>query len=184
MISFKRGKMIVPNRMPKMNVSSLRKGVNREMKKILVLIVAALMALGFSLPALANGPIATANLITDGGDNPTDIGDLTVTYASGVFTVAYSIDSPWEIVETHVYIGSTAPAKSAPGRFPYVAGDIPFAGTGTVYMAAHAEVRRQTGVDEFLNPIYMYETVWAQTGVDHPIGKGKNWATYFEFTLD
>jgi len=176
-----------------MNGSSLRKGVNREMKKILVLIVAALMALGFSLPALANGP--TANLITDGGDNPTDIGDLTVTYAPGapgVFTVAYSIDSPWEIVETHVYIGSTTPTKSSPGKFPYAAGDITFdVGEATsVYIAAHAEVKKPlldlNGLPVLdLNglPIYVYETVWAQTGTDTRIGKSANWATCFAFTL-
>ena len=179
--------MIVSNRMPKMNGSSLRKGVNREMKKILVLVLAALMALGFSLPALANGP--TANLITDGGDTPTDIGDLNISYSevipeAGEFNVVYSVDAPWEIVETHVYIGLNPPKKSAPGRFPYVAGDIPFAGTGKVYIAAHAEVRMDTGeLDGLGNPIYMYETVWAQTGTDYPIARGCKWATYFEYTL-
>ena len=153
------------------------------MKKVLAILIVAAMALCFSATALAAVP--TANLITDGGDNPTDIGNLTVTYASGEFTVEYSIDSPWEIVETHVYIGSQPPAKSSPGRFQYVAGVIPFATSGdTAYIAAHAEVRMDTGeVDEFDNAIYAYETVWAQTGTDVRIGKGANWATYFEFPL-
>ena len=154
------------------------------MKKVLAILIVAAMALCFSATALAAVP--TANLITDGGDNPTDIGNLTVTYASGEFTVEYSIDSPWEIVETHVYIGSQPPAKSSPGRFPYVAGDIKFDVTGLtkVYIAAHAEVMRDTGTKDILgNPIYEYETVWAQTGADVRIGKGANWATYFEFPL-
>ena len=154
------------------------------MKKVLAILIVAAMALCFSATALAAVP--TANLITDGGDNPTDIGNLTVTYASGEFTVEYSIDSPWEIVETHVYIGSQPPAKSSPGRFPYVAGDITFDVTGLtkVYIAAHAEVMRDTGaLDDLGNPIYEYETVWAQTGADVRIGKGANWATYFEFPL-
>ena len=153
------------------------------MKKVLAILIVAAMALCFSATALAAVP--TANLITDGGDNPTDIGNLTVTYASGEFTVEYSIDSPWEIVETHVYIGSQPPAKSSPGKFQYVAGVIPFATSGdTAYIAAHAEVRMDTGeVDEFDNAIYAYETVWAQTGTDVRIGKGANWATYFEFPL-
>jgi len=152
-------------------------------KKVLAILIVAAMALCFSATALAAVP--TANLITDGGDNPTDIGNLTVTYASGEFTVEYSIDSPWEIVETHVYIGSQPPAKSSPGKFQYVAGVIPFATSGdTAYIAAHAEVRMDTGeVDEFDNAIYAYETVWAQTGTDVRIGKGANWATYFEFPL-
>lgn len=155
------------------------------MKKVLaILLVVVVMALGFAAPALAAD--LTANLITDGGDNPTDIGNLTVTYASGNFTVEYSIESPWQIVETHVYIGSQPPAKSSPGRFPYVAGDIKFDVTGLtkVYIAAHAEVMRDTGTKDILgNPIYEYETVWAQTGADVRIGKGANWATYFEFPL-
>jgi hypothetical protein len=156
-------------------------------KKVLaILLVVVVMALGFGAPALAAD--LTANLITDGGDNPTDIGDLSVTYdsVSGNFTAAYNIDSPWEIVETHVYIGSQPPAKSSPGRFPYMAGDIPFDVTGLtkVYIAAHAEVRMDTGLlDDLGNPIYAYESVWAQTGTDFAIGKGANWATYFEFTL-
>ena len=154
------------------------------MKKVLaILLVVVVMALGFAAPALAAD--LTANLITDGGDNPTDIGNLTVTYASGNFTVEYSIESPWQIVETHVYIGSQPPAKSSPGKFQYVDGVIPFATSGdTAYIAAHAEVRMDTGeVDEFDNAIYAYETVWAQTGTDVRIGKGANWATYFEFPL-
>jgi len=157
------------------------------MKKVLAILFVAVMvgvmAVGFSAPALAD---TTANLITDGRDNPTDIGDLSVTYVPGTFTVTYTIDplTDWEIVETHVYIGNGAPAKSSPGKFLYVAGDINFTPSGsTVCIAAHAEVRMIIGFDIDQNPIYAYESVWAQTGSDTPIGKGANWATYFVFTL-
>ena len=97
----------------------------------------------------------------------------------------YFIDAPWEIVKTHVYIGNVAPDKSAPGRFPYEAGEIEFTPSGgSVYIAAHAEIRIDTGqVDEFDNRIYVYESVWAQTGTDFAIGKGANWATYFEYEI-
>lgn len=153
------------------------------MKKLLSIILAVVVTLCIAAPAMAAD--VTADLITDGGDisTATDIGDLDVTYNGDVFTIEYFIDLPWEIVETHVYIGSEPPAKHSPGKFPYEAGDITFYSTGEqVYIAAHAEVRMDTGeVDELGNPVYLYETVWAQTDTNFPIGKGANWATYFEF---
>jgi hypothetical protein len=144
---------------------------------------------------ISTAPFVGANLITDGGDNPTDIGDLAVSYSEtgpgdtndGKFTVAYSIDSPWEIVETHVYIGSSAPKKHAPGRFPYKEGVISFdADAGVpVYIAAHAEVRRWIPPVGETPGYWYYETVWAQTGDDvlfRSTGKGNKWATYFSWT--
>lgn len=130
-------------------------------------------------------PNKTADLITDGGDNPTDVGDLKITYDAEEFNVEYIIDAPWEIVETHVYIGDVAPVKSNPGKFPYEAGDIVYDVEleESVYIAAYAEIRIQTGLDEFGNPVYVYEGVWAQTGTDYEIGKGANWATYFEYPI-
>lgn len=126
------------------------------------------------------------NLITDGGDNPTDVGDLHVSYYNGVFHIEYTVDAPWEVVQTHVYIGEEEPAKSAPGRFPYSAGSISITiDEFPVFIAAHAEIRMDTGdLDEYGNPIYAYESVWAQDGVsDESIGKGANWATYFEYQI-
>jgi len=123
----------------------------------------------------------TADLITDGGDNPTDVGDLKVTHDAGVFNVEYILDAPWEIVDTHVYIGTNPPSKSSPGKFPYTTGDIDFGSAPPVYIAAHATIRMQTGVDKHGNPVYSYAGVWAQTGDDTPIGRGANWATYFEY---
>ena len=161
------------------------------MKKLLSLCIAVVMALGLSVPVFA-AEVETADLITDGGDvlTATDVGDLSVDYTAGNITVSYAIDSltDWEIVETHVYIDTTAPKKHSPGKFPYVADEPVEVPDGTlIYIAAHAEIMRDTGeVDEYGEPIYEYETVWAQTG-DNDIlfrdtGKGNKWATYFTYT--
>jgi hypothetical protein len=160
------------------------------MKKLIILFMAIVTALCLSVPAFA-AEVATADLITGGGNvsAAADVGDLSVDYTSGNITVSYSIDpsTGWEIVETHVYVGTTAPAKHSPGRFPYVA-DEPVAVPGgtLIYIAAHAETMRDTGlVDEYDQPIYEYESVWAQTGDDtlfRDTGKGNKWATYFTYT--
>jgi hypothetical protein len=130
-------------------------------------------------------PPPTADLVIDGGENATDVGDLNLTYDAGVFNVDYSVDAPWEIVETHVYIGDDLPKKSAPGTFPYQEGEIEFTPEGdSVCIAAYAEVRMDTGdVDENGNPVYIYEGMWAQADVNITIGKGGNWATCFIYEL-
>jgi len=89
------------------------------------------------------------------------------------------------------------PSKSAPGRFPYkneelggAASDlyeidlatIDLDGDGVVYIAAHAELIRQIGIDpDTQEPIFEDESAWAQG--DKPIGKGSNWATCFTVEL-
>jgi hypothetical protein len=167
-----------------------RKEGEKEMKRLLVLLFVAVVALSFSIPVHAAD--ATANLMTGGRNNPIDIGDMNITYTYDGFNVEYYVDSPWEIVQTHVYIGFQPPTKSAPGKFPFKAGYIPFY-TGTasaVFIAANAEVRTQV-LNRFGNPrydkrgkpIYEYRTVWAQNGADTRIGKGANKATYFQFIL-
>lgn len=160
------------------------------MKKLIVLFVTLVMVLGLSVPAFA-AEVVTADLITDGGDvsTATDVGDLSVDYTSGNITVSYTIDplTGWEIVETHVYVGATIPRKHSPGRFTYVADEPVEVPDGTlIYIAAHAEIMRDTGeVDESGEPIYEYESVWAQTGDNDTLfrdtGKGNKWATYFTY---
>lgn len=152
--------------------------------------MAFVLILGTSVPAFA-AEVVTADLITDGGDvtTATDVGDLSVDYTSGNITVSYTIDplTGWEIVETHVYVDAAAPAKHSPGKFPYVADEPVEVPSGTlIYIAAHAEIMRDTGeVDDFEEPIYEYESVWAQTGDNDTLfrntGKGSKWATYFTF---
>lgn len=161
------------------------------LKKLLSLFMAAIMVIGFGVPVLAS-EVETADLITDGGDilTATDVGDLSVDYTSGNITVSYSIDTStgWEIIETHVYVDTTVPTKHSPGKFPYVEDEPVEVPDGTlIYIAAHAEIMRDTGeVDEYGEPIYEYETVWAQTGDNDNLfrdtGKGNKWATYFTYT--
>ena len=171
------------------------------MKKVLFPILALVMALGLSLPALAADPVSTTvvDLIMDGGDTCTDIGDVTIDYYEtgpvvdtddGYFLVSYLI-TDLDIIsldETHVYLDLVVPAKHSPGKFPYMGGEVIILDVDEgdiVYIAAHAEVTWDTGeVDEVDGaPIYESETGWAQSrdGDDFPIGKGKNWATYFEW---
>jgi len=38
-------------------------------------------------------------------------------------------------------------------------------------------------VDEFGDPIYVYEGMWAQADSNIDIGKGDNWATCFMYEL-
>jgi hypothetical protein len=195
-ISFKRGKMIVPNRMPKMNGSSLRKGVNREMKKILVLMVAALMALGLVLPVSAE--TATKDLIADGRGTPQVVGNLTVASNGVNLVITYlvpAVTDGWGMTETHLYVGTGAPSQSAPGKFPYkkealadpttdtytiAYSEIGAVAGATIFIAAHAALQKP-GVDELDLPILLSETAWAAG--DTLIGKGKNWATYFTYVL-
>ena len=165
------------------------------MKKLLSLCMAVVMLLGFSIPALASVE-ATADLITDGGDNPTDVGDLVVNFdsASGNITVDFtSIVAPWELVETHVYISTVeAPQKHTPGKFPYIGGQSVNVGSGQlVYIAAHGEIRQWIPPEGEIPGYYIYETVWAQETEDGVIDntlirgngrKGNAWATFFTIT--
>ena len=161
------------------------------MKKVLFPILALVLVLGLSLPATAAiVNTTTVDLIMDGGDTCTVIGDVTINYYDdGTFTVIYNITGPAIISldETHVYLDLVAgPTKHSPGKFPYMAGEVIDLGVvyegNIVYIAAHAEVTWDTGeVDEALEPIYESETGWAQSGDDILIREKKNWATYFEW---
>jgi hypothetical protein len=137
--------------------------------------------------------VVAADLITEGRHNPKDLGDLFVSYLydsnhpekGEYFNVEYVLDPTWEIVNTQVYIGTTPPTRSSPGKFPYHAGDIIGIDLGDyattpVYIAAHAQIRKQTGVDKRGHPIYTHAGVWAQTGTDTLIDKGLG--TYFQYT--
>jgi len=104
--------------------------------------------------------------------------------------VTYTISSPWVLGDTHLYVGISAPTKSAPGRFPYgpedaVAGvyTIPlsdFPGETTLYIAAQAEVTNPDEIDPDTG-LPREETAWAD---GEEIRPGKNWAMYFEFEVD
>lgn len=165
------------------------------MKKLIVLLLVATLAVAMIptvVMAQASLPFMT-DLIADGRDTALDVGDLDVDTDG---TITFQIDeasTDWRLEETHLYVGDEAPAKSAPGQFLYkheelggAASDVYIVdlaaadldGDGIVYVAAHARLIIQNGVDpDTGDPIYVYETAWAQG--DEPIGKGKNWAMFF-----
>ena len=174
------------------------------MKKFIVISIVLLMLAGFAITSSAMDVI----LYTD---QVLPIGTLTVKVVGINLEVTYDItDSGWELLETHLYVGTDEPEKSAPGRFPYGPGDatdeqyirvytIPLVGplavfglvsgeVDTLYIAAHAEIGM---VYEDGTPVLdvpeigeqIEETAWALAEGGIPIGKGKNWATYFEFTF-
>jgi len=119
-----------------------------EMKKkllILTIALAALLVLAFGGTALAGSPV-TVPLYA--GQHYL-VGNVVVSDAGGYLTVQYNVTEPgWTLGETHVYVGLTAPKKSAPGQFPYKAGE-PVAVTAgkTYFIAAHAEVYKLCGYD-------------------------------------
>jgi len=174
---------------------------DRKVKKVLIPLVVALMALlvlGSVLPVSASDPTSVPlDLIIDGRETAQDIGDVVVTYdGAGQFNIVYTIIDPnWALVETHVYLDGAAPTKSAPGSFPYTAADTilltPLTGA-TVCVAAHAELQM---VDADGNPILhpatglpIEETGWAQSTDPNmpniPIRPGKNWATCIAWVPD
>jgi len=159
------------------------------MKKFIVLSIILLMLAGFAITSSAQEPMVVDLL----AGQTIKVGTLTVKVDGTDLVVTYSITEPgWELGETHLYVGTSVPAKSAPGQFPYgpeevVANEveyvIPFADFGElpVCIAAQAEVRKQTGVDPDTGElIYQEETAWAEGVLIRP---GKNWAMYFTFPL-
>lgn len=136
-------------------------------------------------------------MIADGRDTALDVGDLTVA-ADG--TITFQIDeasTAWRLEETHLYVGDEPPTKSSPGKFPYMhlelggavsdsySVDLAVAdvdGNGIIYIAAHAELIMIDEDPITGEPIYTYETAWAQG--DQSIGNGKNWATYFSVEVE
>ncbi len=164
------------------------------MKKFIVLSIVLLMLAGF---AITSSAMEVKTLVA--GQN-IDVGTLTVLIEDGHLVVRYDTNPEgceWELLETHLYVGNERPTKSAPGQFPYGAESehividevcfveyyIPlddFTLPDTLYIAAHAEVRKQIGVVED-EPIYQEETAWAEGETSIP--PGKNWATYFDFPV-
>lgn len=123
-------------------------------------------------------------------------GNVTVAVDGENLVVTYGATGGWEILETHLYVGTLPPTTSAPGQFPYkhegLGGAvtdtyiIPLSNLGvecgdTIYIAAHAALRKLTG-NVGGNPIYQQETGWGWGG-DGGIPFGNNWARYFSVTV-
>ena len=156
------------------------------MKRFIVLSIVLLMLAGFAMTSLAQDLVV--------GRQHIPVGELTLAIVAGNLEVTYSItDTEWELLETHLYVGTSAPTKSAPGRFPYGPEDavdgvyaIPladFGGVSPLYIAAHAKIGMIDGFGEPVldeNDEQITETVWAE---GTQIRTGKNWAMYFEFVV-
>jgi hypothetical protein len=156
------------------------------MKKFIVLSIVLLMLAGF-------GITSSAEVVTLLADQTIEVGTLTVEVVGGNLEVTYTITNPeWQLGETHLYVGTSIPTKSAPGRFPYGPGGAvytialtDFGGVFPLYIAAQAEIGKVDPVtgDPVLDPntgLQIEETAWAD-GIQ--IRSGKNWAMYFEFEL-
>jgi Ca-activated chloride channel family protein len=155
---------------------------------------------------LASVPIPQATIdvhpyVTDliaGGGNPKsaiDVGEVVVYNDLDYLYVKYKTTGGWSMTETHLHVATSAnaiPQKNGnptPGQFAYSNDHNPavtefeykipwtWAAGTTLYIAAHAVVQKQVGLDTECTPIYQTETAWAD-GDDFP---GKNWATYFEY---
>ena len=153
------------------------------MRKFIVISIVLLMLAGF-------GITSSADVVTLYADQIIDVGTLTVEVVGINLVVTYNITAPWELGETHLYVGTVAPTKSAPGRFPYGPEDavdgvytIPladFGGATTLYIAAQAEVTNPAEIDP-VTGLPREESVWADGDEIRP---GKNWAMCFTFVVD
>ena len=139
---------------------------------------------------------ATLTRILWAGQN-IPVGTLDVEIIDDDLVVTFTTLGGWTLTETHLYVGTSQPTKSAPGKFPYKQDHpggvtsytyiIPLEDIGNgprLYLAAHAVVEN----------LYkdLEETAWAK-GCKIPKGKngngrnGKNgkgnWAIYFFFDI-
>ncbi len=146
------------------------------MKKFIVLSIVLLMLAGFAITSSAMD-------VTLYAGQTINVGNLNVVVSGGNLVVTYAIDAPWVLVETHLYVGTSPPAKSAPGQFPYGPGGAVYTISLTelnaelgdiLYIAAHAVVTNTCEETAWARRCFNYD--W-----DFRIPPGKNWASYFEF---
>ncbi len=106
-----------------------------------------------------------------------------------MLTIYIFTDNGWALDETHIYVGTVAPKKSAPGQFPYKHEDLGNAlfdvyeislsdydvvCGNELFIAVHAVVK---GIDNE----YGEETAW---GAGDFIRADKNWAMYFTEAIE
>lgn len=151
------------------------------------------------------------SVAADGGVGCTELlagqtipaGEVCVEVESGDLVVTYTTENEWELIETHLWAGSTLAdmpqarnGNPKIGNFPYKSGDISgatihvfrlpltdFGLTGsetscdrtTVFLAAHAAVRKLDGSGG-----YQTETGW---GDGSNIVERGTWATFFSVEL-
>ena len=170
------------------------------MKRILLIVLSVVIALGITAtPFMAQDQLAEFTLWA-GQDINT--GSVYITIDGDTLSIDYGTIDGWEMTETHLYLDTSPPIKSAPGRFPYKHEDLGGVtedryivllselgiGPGdTIFVAAQAALQKlvvdENGapiLDEDDNPIYDEESGWAE---GDPIRPGKNWAMFFSFDI-
>ena len=171
------------------------------MNNIRIIIIAVLtfiISMVTASPVLAQVSLPyTTDLIIDGRETVTDVGDVTMN-AYGMLT--FEIDeagTAWRLAETRVYVGDEPPVKVRPDDFPYahegLAGEVSdvfyldlrafdLNGDGIVYITARAELTNPTDVNAgSKRPRITTETALIQG--EESIGKGKNRTTFFAVTV-
>ena len=146
------------------------------MRKVLAATLLTLMVGLTAMGAVAVDLIAGQHIVA---------GWVTVDANESGITVTYNTSDGWLLEETHLYVGTEPPTKSAPGRFPYkheglggAASDSYFVSLEelevecgvTVYLATHAVVSK---------PGAGSETAWGEGQLI-----GKNWAMYFDVDVE
>ena len=124
----------------------------------------------------------------------TYVGYVVITTSATSLTVTFVVtEDDWELLETHVYVGIVEPEKHSPGKFNSSNGEGVPVSSGTVYIAAHAElgmidpISGEPILDEVTGE-QITETSWAQNEdftddtLFRSTGKGSYWATYFTIT--
>jgi hypothetical protein len=152
------------------------------MKKIAgSLITLVLLLAVLSTPLFADDepllPSCSATTTTLVAGQHLDAGVVSVSNDEGNLKVEFVALNGWSLGETHLYVGSEPPTKTAPGRFPYKGetvytfplSDLEAWPGDVLYIAAHAVVQKGT----------QQETAWGE-GSEF----GKNWAKYFACTVD
>jgi len=139
------------------------------------------VALGL-MAALALGALAEPVVLVAGQNY--DAGWVTAIAQAGTLTILITTENGWVLEETHVYVGTEPPTKSAPGRFPYKHDDLDGA-EGDVYEIDLDEYGDICGSDLYIavhavvlgeGNEYGEETAWGEGDYIRP---GKNWAMYF-----
>ena len=178
------------------------------MKKFIVISIVLLMIAGFAITSSAGTTVIVLKDVTLFAGQVLPVGTLTVvieiedghSIEDGHLVVRYDTNPmgcEWELLETHLYVGTVVPTKSAPGRFPYGAESehividevcfveyfIPltdfitnFTIETTLHIAAQVEVENWEEDDPNTGEPPREETAWAD-GLQ--IRTGKNWAMYF-----
>jgi len=141
-----------------------------------------ILCAGAMILALAVSATATGVYLIAGQHD--EAGWIEATAEGETLTLTIATDGGWVLEETHIYVGTVPPTKSAPGRFPYKHEELDGAQMdtytidlddfdvecgGVLYIAVHAVVSKADGEDQT-------ETAW---GEGDYIRAGKNWAMYF-----